>query len=511
MGALAQELLSRLHAANPYAGFPYKDYLLDLQGTDQEALFRQLFTTLRPRVIVEVGTWKGDSAIQMAKVLAELQADAAVICVDTWLGSLEHLDGSIPGWQIGPYVKHGYPCLYQQFLANVLHSGCQDRLIPLPNTSDTAALWLLHHQVVADLVYIDANHEEEQVYRDLCHYWEILRPGGIMCGNDWDVYWHGVMGAVNRFAGERELNLEVKGRKWLLTKSDVAPSSPGPAPQASHAVRLTATNRNLLSASDGSNGCVLGRDGYIVYNRNDIYGGQGIERYGEDAELECQILRQMCRPGDVVVEVGANIGTRTMAFARRVGPSGFVYAYEPQRIVFQTLCANLAVNSLVNVDARCAAVGTEQRWVEMPNMNYSKPGNFGGVAVCPLGTGRRVPQVRLDDDLEISQLDLMKIDVEGMEREVLVGADVLIRRFTPAIYIENDRPEKSDALICHLMELGYRLYWHKPLLFNSANFFGEAVNIFPNIVSVNMVCVHHSHGQQVEGLVEITGGTGQPV
>jgi FkbM family methyltransferase len=270
------------------------------------------------------------------------------------------------------------------------------------------------------------------------------------------------------------------------------------------------TNRNLLSASSGFNGCVLGRDGYIVYNKNDIYGGQGIERYGEDAELECQILRQMCMPGQIVVEVGANIGTRTMVFAQRVGPSGFVYAYEPQRIVFQTLCANLAVNSIVNVDARCAAVGAEQRWVAMPNLNYSQRGNFGGVEVCPLGTGRRVPQVRLDDDLDISRLDLLKIDVEGMEREVLLGAEVLIRRFWPAIYIENDRANKSDVLICHLMELGYRLYWHKPPLFNRGNFFGDTENIFPNLVSVNMVCLHRSRGQSVEGLTEITGGAEQP-
>jgi len=158
---------------------------------------------------------------------------------------------------------------------------------------------------------------------------------------------------------------------------------------------------NLLSATNGFNRCILGREGYIVYNRNDVYGGRAIERYGEDAEIEAQMLRQLCSPGGIVVEVGANIGTRTMVLARRVGPTGFVFAYEPQRIVFQTLCANLALNSIINVDARCAAVGSEKGCARIPNVDYTKFGNFGGIAVCTHNEGHSVPQVRLDEDLDI--------------------------------------------------------------------------------------------------------------
>jgi len=111
--------------------------------------------------------------------------------------------------------------------------------------------------------------------------------------------------------------------------------------------------------------------------------------------------------------------------------------------------------------------------------------------------------VRLDDDLEVGQLNLIKLDVEGMELEALRGAEGLIRRFRPALYVENDRVEKSEALIRHLMGLDYRLYWHRPHLFNPENYFGERENIFPNLASINMLCLPRAAEQQVTGLAEI--------
>src|SRR5579864_282181 len=165
---------------------------------------------------------------------------------------------------------------------------------------------------------------------------------------------------------------------------------------------------NLLVESNGFNRCVRAREGYVVYNKNDIFVGGAIERYGEDVELEAQMLRQLCRSGAIVVDVGANIGTRTLVLARQVGTTGFVYAYEPQRIVFQNLCANLALNSILNLDARRAAVAAERGSVQIPRLDYTQRGNFGGVAVQAGHGGERVPQVRLDEDLQIGQLNLLK-------------------------------------------------------------------------------------------------------
>jgi hypothetical protein len=121
-------------------------------------------------------------------------------------------------WDIRPYLKNGYPALYQQFLANVLHRGCADMIVPVPNTSAITARLLHRRGVVADLVYIDGSHDEEDVYQDLSAYWNLLRPGGVLCGDDWHAFWYGVICAVNRFAREHELPVQVTGQKWLLRK-----------------------------------------------------------------------------------------------------------------------------------------------------------------------------------------------------------------------------------------------------------------------------------------------------
>src|SRR5687767_713314 len=149
MGELAADLLRRLHPADPYAGFPVRDYPPDLQGGAEADFLPELVAEVRPRVAIEVGSWKGATAVRLADRLRAQGADAAVVCVDTWLGSVEHWEGSVKGWDIRPHLRHGYPTLYYQFLANVLHAGCADLVVPIPNTSATAARRLARLGVTA--------------------------------------------------------------------------------------------------------------------------------------------------------------------------------------------------------------------------------------------------------------------------------------------------------------------------------------------------------------------------
>ncbi len=107
------------------------------------------------------------------------------------------------------------------------------------------------------------------------------------------------------------------------------------------------------------------------------------------------------------------------------------------------------------------------------------------------------------DQLDLAACHLIKVDVEGMEGDVIGGAEATIRRLRPALYVENDRHEKSAALIEQLLGLGYRLYWHLPPLFNPDNYFGVSENLFPGIVSANMLGIHNSFSQNISGLREI--------
>src|SRR5437870_1047961 len=85
------------------------------------------------------------------------------------------------------------------------------------------------------------------------------------------------------------------------------------------------------------------RHGLMLYNLNDTYIGAMLEKYGEFSEGETDVFHQLVRPGMTVVEVGANVGAHTLSIARLVGPQGRVLAFEPQRSIFQMLCANLAM------------------------------------------------------------------------------------------------------------------------------------------------------------------------
>ena len=208
-----------LHAVDPYAGFDHSAWPPDLTGWGSESpAFRELIEAVRPRLIVEVGTWKGASAIHMARLLETAGLDAQILCVDTWLGALEFwTDQTDPARYGSLALKHGWPQVYYQFLANVCHCGQQPRITPFPQTSATAALWLRNFGIKADLIYLDGSHEEEDVYGDLLAYWEALRAGGVIFGDDWS--WDGVRCAVQRFAREERLSVRFIADKWILDKA----------------------------------------------------------------------------------------------------------------------------------------------------------------------------------------------------------------------------------------------------------------------------------------------------
>lgn len=260
------------------------------------------------------------------------------------------------------------------------------------------------------------------------------------------------------------------------------------------------------------NKLVKAKYGFCLYNKNDQYIGRSIENYGEFSQLEIEMFKQICKVGDNIIEVGANIGTHTQVFSHLVGPSGKVFAFEPQRIVFQTLNANLALNSILNVYTFQNALGSKKKEIFLPFINYEKNNNFGGISIGGFKKGENINQVTLDSFIKrFDSVKLVKIDVEGMESEVINGAKRFIKKFKPFLYIENDRQEKSKALIELIQSLGYKLYWHLPRLFNQDNFFKNQNNIFGNIVSVNMLCIHKSQDIKVDKMIEITDSNFHPM
>jgi FkbM family methyltransferase len=226
------------------------------------------------------------------------------------------------------------------------------------------------------------------------------------------------------------------------------------------------------------------RHGLMFYLAADTTIGQALDVYGEFADSENELMTEIVKPGDVVLDVGANIGTVTLPLARRLGPSGLVIAFEPQRIIFQHLCANIALNGLTHVDARRAAVGAAAGSISVPSVSAATSTNFGAVTLLGNTEGEPVPLIAIDD-LNLERCALIKIDVEGMEGDVLRGAERTIARARPAVYFEAKRTAATSACLAWLAERDYRLFWHFAAFFRKSNFRGVARDIFANRGDIN--------------------------
>jgi len=255
--------------------------------------------------------------------------------------------------------------------------------------------------------------------------------------------------------------------------------------------------------AEGFNEIASCRHGPMLFNKNDQYVGASLRKYGEFSPDESQMFRQIVRPGMTVVEAGANIGAHTIELSRLVEPGGAVVAIEPQRLVFQTLCANVALNSRPNVLALQIAVGAEDGTILVPVLPPGQFGNFGGVSLTNVQQGESVSLRRLDT-IGLAHCHVIKLDVEGMEVEALRGAEALIARHRPTIYAENDREERTMEMLSLLWSWNYKVFVHTPPLYSPANFAGDPENLWPGIVSLNILCLPAERAVVVKGLEELT-------
>ena len=231
------------------------------------------------------------------------------------------------------------------------------------------------------------------------------------------------------------------------------------------------------------------RHGMMLYDLKNVLLGTMLERYGEYGESQVDIFRQQLRPGMTIVEVGANLGAQTLAFAQAVGPEGRVVAFEPRRSLFQLLCANLALNAVDNVEAHWLAVGAKPRPVGVRRGNEA-------AAVD------KVQLVTLDS-FDLPACHVLKIDESGLEDEVIEGARQTILRLKPVLHVGNENRAKSAALIQLLWDLDYDCYWHEAPRVRVPNFRGDAENNFPDLVSVSLLCVPRSRTASITGFRKV--------
>lgn len=228
------------------------------------------------------------------------------------------------------------------------------------------------------------------------------------------------------------------------------------------------------------------RYGMMLVPETDQIIGRSLSLYGEWYQAEMDLLQSYIPENGLCIDAGANLGCHTLFFSRAVGALGCVFAFEPQRILFQILCANIALNDALNVQAIHAALGKESGSTVLPAIDYHQPGNFGAIGIG--GSGGEGVQLRHLDEYSFPRVDLIKIDVEGSEPQVLLGAEKTIQTHRPILYIEYHPKNHTFDLLSYLRALGYAIHEHLVPGYNPKNFKGETKNIHGAFQESNLFC-----------------------
>lgn len=225
------------------------------------------------------------------------------------------------------------------------------------------------------------------------------------------------------------------------------------------------------------------RHGPLILNVNDhtvspIYGDIGVGHQimatssfePEEINLALQLLqlrREYFGDGVFAIDGGANIGVHTIEWARQMHGWGEVLGFEAQEVVFYALAGNVAINNCLNARVKLSALGETCGELAIPQPNYFQPSSFGSLEIKQrentefIGQNisydkksmNKIPMISIDS-LNLQRLDFFKVDVEGMEVEVLKGSTETLKRCKPIMLVE---VIKSDhRAIQELLEsLGY--------------------------------------------------------
>jgi FkbM family methyltransferase len=230
----------------------------------------------------------------------------------------------------------------------------------------------------------------------------------------------------------------------------------------------------ILAASDHGS-MIVPRTDFHQLENGGIYGvgaqilGQGCYDPAEVALLISVLGLVHTKRGNglIALDCGANIGVFTLEMAREMLGWGHVYAFEAQERLYYALCGNIVLNNLFNASAMNVVLGREPGLFKIPRPNYNLPASFGSLELRKgpdteyIGqnisyAAKDLADIRMFsiDSLKLPRTDLIKIDVEGMELEVLEGALSTIQDFRPILHIEWIKCG-LDAIKDLLTPLGY--------------------------------------------------------
>jgi FkbM family methyltransferase len=210
----------------------------------------------------------------------------------------------------------------------------------------------------------------------------------------------------------------------------------------------------------------------MIINTNDKYIGRSIEQLGawatDDIELIKSILDIQLENSSQVTfyDVGANIGTHTVALARYFGDRIRVRSFEAQRQIYYMLCGNVAINGLDNVICEYLAVSdVNDSTISVSLPSYTEENNFGGVELIKPCNSDNQDMIKPNFENVITttldhyneSVDFVKMDVEGMEHLVLAGAEQTFKKHRPVCFFEVLKTDVS-AVKTFFKKQNYQIY-----------------------------------------------------
>lgn len=216
---------------DPFAFFEGSEDDVDCQGWGSyHPYLSEAIEALKPRLIIEIGVWKGASVIFMAEQLRRLSLDAVIIAIDTWRGSAEHWISN--RWFGSLKIQGGICRIQETFMTNIKARGLTDYVLPLPLDSVNAFQVCKKLAIQAELIHIDAGHDYDSVSTDLRLWWTLLQDQGVMICDDYSVddsgtptAWAGVAEAVNEHVastGNATNFRHTKNKCWISKNREAA-------------------------------------------------------------------------------------------------------------------------------------------------------------------------------------------------------------------------------------------------------------------------------------------------
>lgn len=224
---------------------------------------------------------------------------------------------------------------------------------------------------------------------------------------------------------------------------------------------------------------------------NDKVVSESLRLYGEWAQNEICILSRFINKNDVVIDVGAFIGSHSVAFAN-IAPEGMVYSFEAREEIFNILVEN--AEKFNNIRAFNFGLGSEKTVLSIENKNSDGEQNLGALNLKEISKSDNQEIINIEkiDDFSFDKVDFMKVDVEGMEYEVLLGAKKIIDQFEPVLFLEINDVHHSVDILNWAKDNTYTIYGVNTDAYNPSNFNCNECNVFGNASETGFLLVKDS-------------------